>query len=104
VSSERFFTPEEQMSGRATLAAALRSGAYTQITGAYHDLCGGHCALGVGLAVLGGRESSDPSFIFLRRRLGLTKADFNHITMMNDQLGKSFSEIAEYIETLPEPM
>jgi hypothetical protein len=77
--------------------AALRSGEYTQFRG---SLCNNDrtefCCLGVGIAVVGldinnGGESQ-------LRRFGLTHENMSVLVAMNDSGGRSFTEIADYIE------
>jgi hypothetical protein len=67
--------------------AALRGGTWTQIKGQYHDAEQGRCALGVLRDVLSNNVSDH---IEGPARLKIAK--------MNDLDGKSFGEIADWIE------
>ena len=71
---------------KAKWVAALRSGEYVQCKH-YFDHNGKHCALGVLYCVTKGRT-------FDAMRDGLRDT----VIRMNDNRGKSFAEIADYIE------
>lgn len=83
---------------------ALRSGKYKQTDKAFRD-CNGFCAMGVlydvddpsGWYAVSGRVEKNQYNIKSSSYYGYDYTHYNEITTMND-LGKSFEEIADYIE------
>lgn len=84
--------------------AALRGGTWEQVRGLFDKGQCGRCAVGVLLEIIGlGKndyhiKDSDVFIAELSRRSGSTPFQRNTIHRMNDSQGKSFSEIADYIE------
>ena len=83
---------------------ALRSGFYKQITGEYRKN-EGHCAMGVLYDLAGAMKDDRVDFSiemghwnFMLSFLCHT-AQFDMVVTLNDAYGKSFSEIAAWIET-----
>jgi len=79
---------------------ALRSGEYKQTRGEMVSITGGHCCLAVGCRVKGATfEQLDgslwPPIAF---KLGLTESEESELSILNDGKGKTFPEIADYIE------
>lgn len=87
---------------RAKLCEALRSGKYHQARGPRILPNGNSCALNLGgqIGLYGARLHSDMRWLRARGALALSNHDHCHIWHMNDW-GHSFSEIADYIESLP---
>ena len=71
---------------------ALRSGKFTQLRGGFQD-GKNHCCL----AVLGATISSNTPFPD-DNKIGLSARERTNLIRMNDDQGKSFAEIADYIE------
>ena len=73
---------------------ALRSGEYKQCAGFLENTeLKEHCCLGV-LCVVAGKEPDHLAYAWLKQATG----DYGPFVMMNDDDGKSFAEIADYIE------
>jgi hypothetical protein len=71
----------------------LRFGGWRQIREfAYRDGTDGRCALGIALGIVGGRVSHHLD------EYGISKQARARINDMNEREGKSFSEIADWIE------
>lgn len=82
-------------------SAALRSGAYEQCTGKLMDRYGRFCCLGVAHEVLVGPTSNggDETYAAIRQKLDILQAGEQSVfTVMNDIQGKSFLQIADYID------
>jgi hypothetical protein len=105
---------------REQWCAALRSGDYPQGQGQLHAEGGGYCCLGVLGELAGGViDADDPGGMrfdwstdsqqngpyipdSLALMVGITSDDQHDLANMNDRgKGRTFSEIADYIETLP---
>lgn len=109
---------------RARWVEALRSGRYRQGDGRLRRLDGSFCCLGVGCDVLGvewrseeqwgcysavgvvstydGKDAMNYLDNRTERALGLNSEQAVALANMNDD-GKTFAEIADYIESLPLP-
>lgn len=88
---------------KAAWVKALRSGEYTQTREVLYDnRANGYCCLGVYLKLQGFQTNPLTGFEHLGKdwtlHIPLTNSSRNHLIDMNDTQGKSFSEIADWIE------
>lgn len=87
---------------KATWVAALRSGDYEQCRGELKNREGAYCCLGVAHEVLVGPiEYGSIAYAALEPLVGrsLTREDpAGALVYLNDSQGKSFAEIADYVE------
>lgn len=117
--AEHTWTPEEQKAHRKLWVEALRSGKYQQTRRALRDGFGGYCCLGVACKISGLGDFDGSSFILrdggrhdetlppaVMRWLGLRTsvgeyAGGAELVVDNDDLDKTFSDIADIIEAEP---
>lgn len=83
---------------KAKWVAALRSGEYKQLTpgGSFWRNDGRHCCIGVLGELLGEQQAMDTHNF--RRSCPLSESETDALVGMNDRDGKTFAEIADYIE------
>lgn len=74
---------------------ALRSGEYKQCQGNLHGATGTHCCLGVLDVIVKAKEPNTRNGPLLK---AFYKIDWGTFIRMNDDEGKSFNEIADWIE------
>ncbi|UQD69243.1 hypothetical protein JEY40_24825 [Bradyrhizobium japonicum] len=80
---------------KAKWVEALRSGEYKQIPMELHDREGGYCCLGVLCTVAQiDMDDTGPAYRVLERITG----GYAPLVTLNDDKGKSFAEIADWIE------
>jgi hypothetical protein len=84
--------------------AALRSGEYVQTTHAMHKENGTHCCLGVARTLMEDKSNHD-AYGAVGEWLGVPEGQSRisyggceEFVQLNDSLGKTFSEIADYVE------
>lgn len=94
---------------KAEWIAALRGEKYKQIKGCLHD-DGGYCCLGVLCEIVGGPKWEDHGLTYffdgddtmppdtIKDRAGIGEEVAEKFAAMNDNDGKSFAEIADFIE------
>lgn len=82
---------------KAKWVEALRSGEYTQIPMELHDKeNGGYCCLGVLCRIAEIDLAGDTGPIY--RKLNNMTGDYAPLVDLNDNQGKNFAEIADWIE------
>jgi hypothetical protein len=107
-------TRDEIIANRKKWVAALRSGEWKQCRGTMHD-GEGYCCLGVaymaffpGAGIVPHRavDATNNGFCYtpVADLAGLSNTEQSEFMRANDLLGKTFAEIADMIDALPDPI